>query len=184
MIKQAIAVGIKKIYLTPHVNGSAQRADRATHKKHFEILKEAAKDLPIELELWAEIYIGQSLPKLKWDDYVVHNNYLLVEFSPVIEAPILDLCYNLTKKGYKIILAHVERYGYLTLEDLYELDDIGVYFQVNLKSLLGKAQLFDYLRAKKYLNLKFISIIASDSHNTTNKKILSMNKFYTNFNFF
>jgi protein-tyrosine phosphatase len=164
MIQQAISVGIKKIYLTPHVNGSAQKASRDTHLKHFEILKDAAKDLPIELELWAEIYIGQSLPKLNWNDYVVHNNYLLVEFSPVVESPIVDLCYNLTKKGYRVVLAHIERYGYLTIEDLYELKDIGVILQVNASSLLGKGQWFHSLRGKKYKRLNLIDAVASDAH--------------------
>jgi protein-tyrosine phosphatase len=184
MLKQAIAVGIKKIYLTPHVNGSAQRADRATHIKNFEFLKEAAKDLPIELELWAEIYIGQSLPKLKWEDYVVHNNYLLVEFSPVIEAPILDLCYNLTKKGYKVVLAHVERYGYLSLEDLNELKDIDVKLQVNASSVLNKGRWFHALRAKKYIKLDLIDVVASDSHDTNRKKIRRFDDLNFNFQLF
>jgi protein-tyrosine phosphatase len=179
MIQQAISVGIKKIYLTPHVNGSAQKASRETHVKHFEILKEAAKDLPIELELWAEIYIGQSLPKLNWNDYVVHNNYLLVEFSPVVEAPIMDLCYNLTKKGYRVVLAHIERYGYLAIEDLYELKDIGVTLQVNASSLLGKGQWFHALRAKKYNKLELIDVVASDSHDNIKRKVL----YFENFNF-
>jgi protein-tyrosine phosphatase len=170
MIQQAISVGIKKIYLTPHVNGSAQKASRDTHVKHFEILKDAVKDLPIELELWAEIYIGQSLPKFNWNDYVVHNNYLLVEFSPVIEAPIVDLCFNLTKKGYRVVLAHIERYGYLTIEDLYELKDFGVTLQVNASSLLGKGQWFHGIRAKKYLKLELIDVVATDSHNLSNRK--------------
>jgi protein-tyrosine phosphatase len=148
------------------VNGSAQKASRETHIKHFEILKDAAKDLPIELELWAEIYISQSLPKLNWNDYVVHSNYLLVEFSPVIEAPIVDLCYNLTKKGYKVVLAHIERYGYLTLEDLYELKDIGVSLQVNAASVLRKGQLFNGLRAKKYMKLDLIDVVGTDCHDT------------------
>jgi protein-tyrosine phosphatase len=181
MIQQAISVGIKKIYLTPHVNGSAQKASRETHIKHFQILKDAAKDLPIELELWAEIYIGQSLPKLNWNDYVVHNNYLLVEFSPVVESPIVDLCYNLTKKGYRVVLAHIERYGYLTIEDLYELKDIGVTLQVNASSLLGKGQWFHSLRAKKYKKLDLIDVVASDSHDNIKRKVLYHEDF--NFNF-
>jgi protein-tyrosine phosphatase len=173
MIQQAISVGIKKIYLTPHVNGSAQKASRETHVKHFQILKDAAKDLPIELELWAEIYIGQSLPKLNWNDYVVHDNYLLVEFSPVIEAPIVDLCYNLTKKGYRVVLAHIERYGYLSVEDLYELKDIGVTLQVNASSLLGKGQWFHALRAKKYNKFELVDVIASDAHDNRKRNVLT-----------
>jgi protein-tyrosine phosphatase len=159
------------------VNGSAQKASRETHLKHFEILKDAAKDLPIELELWAEIYIGQSLPKLNWNDYVIHNNYLLVEFSPVIEAPIVDLCYNLTKKGYRVVLAHIERYGYLSIEDLYELKDIGVTLQVNASSLLGKGQWFHALRARKYKKLELIDVVASDAHDNIKRKFLKFDNF-------
>jgi protein-tyrosine phosphatase len=185
MIQQAISIGIKKIYLTPHVNGSAQKASRETHLKHFQILKDSIKDLPIELELWAEIYVGQSLPKLNWNDYVVHNNYLLVEFSPVIEAPIVDFCYNLTKKGYRVVLAHIERYGYLSIEDLYELKDIGVTLQVNASSLLGKGQWFHALRAKKYRKFELIDVVASDMHRITNFNKNSLKTFgSTIFDFF
>jgi protein-tyrosine phosphatase len=183
MLKQAIAVGIKKIYLTPHVNGSAQRADRATHIKHFEVLKNAAKNLPVELELWAEIYIGQALPKIKWEDYVVHKNYLLVEFSSAIESPIVDLCYNLTKKGFKLVLAHVERYGYLSVDDLYELKDIGVTLQVNASSVLRKGHWFHGLRATKYKKLELIDLIASDAHNCTFRKVLPISKSFKYLNF-
>jgi protein-tyrosine phosphatase len=182
MIQQAISVGIKKIYLTPHVNGSAQKASRETHHKHFQILKDATINLPIELELWAEIYIGQSLPKLNWNDYVVHNNYLLIEFSPVIEAPIVDLCYNLTKKGYRVVLAHIERYGYLSIEDLYELRDIGVTLQVNASSLLGKGHWFNSLRAKKYNKLELIDVVASDAHDVRKRNLLVTGNFSFKFN--
>lgn len=181
MIKQAIAVGIKKIYLTPHVNAPAQKVDRAIHLQHFELLKDAVKDLPIELALWAEIYIGQSLPKLKWDDYVVHGNYLLVEFSNMIEAPIVDLCYNLTKKGYHVVLAHVERYGYLTVEDLNELKDIGVKLQVNASSINRTGNWFHALKAKKLLKLDLIDIVATDAHNDKTRKIQKFSFVPTNF---
>jgi protein-tyrosine phosphatase len=160
------------------VNGSAQKASRDTHVKHFQILKDAVKELPIELELWAEIYIGQSLPKINWKDYVVHNNYLLVEFSTVVESPIVDLCYNLTKKGYRVVLAHIERYGYLSIEDLYELKDIGVILQVNASSLLGKGQWFHALRAKKFNKFELVDVVASDAHNPKERRIL----FFQNYN--
>jgi tyrosine-protein phosphatase YwqE len=47
---------------------------------------------------------------------------------------------HLISKGYKVVLAHPERY--LSFQDdfdkIYELEDIGVYFQGNLDSLVGK----------------------------------------------
>jgi protein-tyrosine phosphatase len=85
----------------------------------------------------------------------------------------VDLCYNLTKKGYRVVLAHIERYGYLTIEDLYELKDIGVVLQVNASSLLGKGQWFHSLRAKKYSKFKLIDVVASDSHDIKIRKIIN-----------
>jgi protein-tyrosine phosphatase len=164
MIEESIKHGIKTIYLTPHVNATASKAPRALHHQHFQILQKAAKHLPISLVLWAEVYIGQKLPQLDWKDLVVHQNYVLVEFSPIVESPIVDLCYNLTKKGFNVVLAHVERYGYLTLDDLMELEEMGIILQVNTSSILNKGKWFHHLRAKKYAKNNLIHVYASDYH--------------------
>lgn len=164
MIQASIMVGVKTIYLTPHVNSTASKATRSLHHQHFQILKDAAKHLPITLVLWAEVYIGQTIPQLEWKDLVVHQHYLLVEFSPIVESPIIDICYNLTKKGFKVVLAHVERYGYLTLDDLMELEEMGIILQVNTSSIVNKDKWLYYLRAKKYQKNNLIHVYASDYH--------------------
>ena len=68
------------------------------------------------------------------------SNYVLVEFSLNEEYPnYVDILGNLTENGYKVILAHPERYT-LTQQNydvLEELCDLGILLQCNVGSFIG-----------------------------------------------
>ena len=66
-----------------------------------------------------------------------NSNVLLVEFSTRSETEIIDLVYNLIKRNYRIIIAHVERYYYLDSSDINDLKNMGVFFQVNSSSIIS-----------------------------------------------
>ena len=94
---------------------------------------------------------------------------MLLEFSPYVETPILTHSFNLLKRGFKIVIAHVERYEYLSEKEIIELKNMGVYLQINASSLLKKKR-NNYKTIKKYLKLGLIDFLATDSHNLTNRK--------------
>jgi tyrosine-protein phosphatase YwqE len=71
----------------------------------------------------------------------MHNNHLLIEFS-MMSAPfsgIMDVLYSLKLKGYRLILAHPERYLYWdnNLEMFEKLKSFELEFQLNAMSLIG-----------------------------------------------
>ena len=162
--------GVKTIFFTPHVNSSVSYGTREDHENCFQKIKTFANSLEVDCHLGAEIYIPFRLPEIDFSKYRMGNkNILLVEFSLHNDTPILDHCHNLINQGYKIIIAHVERYLYLTLEDVQELKDMGVFLQVNSSSILNKRNRLVHKKALKYIKKGIVDFVASDSHNLTTR---------------
>ena len=66
------------------------------------------------------------------------DRQVLVETSYLSPPPdYLNLLYELSLEGYTPVLAHPERYMYMTKEDYFRLKDKGYKFQLNLFSLAG-----------------------------------------------
>jgi protein-tyrosine phosphatase len=170
LFKEAVNQGIDTIFLTPHVNSSETRVSREVHKEKFEMLLPIANTFGIKLFLGAEIYMPHRLPDVNYFDYVLgHSKALLIEFSPYMETPIVDHAYNLKHRGYDIIIAHIERYKYLSMEDIIELKQIGIYLQVNASSVIKAGHPEHAKRARMLLKHNFIDFVASDSHNMTTR---------------
>ena len=162
--------GVTTIFLTPHVNSSETRVSRDIHMKQYNALKPLAQRLGIDLYLGAEIYIPYRLPDLEYSTLTLGDSKaILIEFSPYMETPILDHAYNLKHRGFEVIIAHVERYNYLTVEDMIELKHIGVYLQVNASSVIKAGHPEHAKRARMLIKHDLIDFVASDSHNTTSR---------------
>lgn len=166
MLKLSASQGVSTIVLTPHINASESKVSRETHFDQYEILKKCAKDIPIELILGSELYIGQRLPKINFDSLVYGpKKTLLIEFSPFIETPIIDHTFNLLKKGYQVIVAHVERYNYLSLNDINELKQMGAILQVNTSSVLKTGHRMHVKKGLEYIKKNLIDLVSTDAHN-------------------
>lgn len=165
---------VSKVFLTPHINSSVSKKNRADQLKIFHNIKKLESEIGIKIFLGAEIYIPFRLPEIDFSDYCMgETNVLLLEFSVYHETPITEHCFNLLKRGYSIIIAHLERYSYLKDEEIIELKEMGVHFQVNASSLLEKNK-SGYKIAKKLMKMNLIDFVASDTHNLTtrNNRIL------------
>ncbi len=165
MINQAIKIGIKELILTPHYN---RRYNKVDLKKEFEKLVNYFKDYPIKLHLGREYRYNSLEPFKKFT--MGDSNYILLEFSTTIPDPIEEVCYNVSRNGFIPIIAHIERYHYLTKEDYEELKEVAL-FQVNSETVIGKSSFRKDKKIVKYL-LKngLVDFVASDAHNTTDRK--------------
>ena len=165
LLNQARLNKIDKIVLTPHQNEELKRSEEL--KERFEMFKEEFKDFGIDFYLGSEIYYYEGMiDDLDNNILLTMNNtkYVLVEFSTRIETDIANISYDLKVRGYKPIIAHIERYHYLDLKDYDEIKKNGALIQVNSKSFLNKG----YKKQLKYLlNNKLIDFISSDCHNKT-----------------
>ena len=140
-------------------------------KRRIELLKELqSKVSDIKIVLGNEIFVNGGIDELiknKKASTINNTQYILFELPLVNEYfETKNTVLNLMAKGYRIILAHPERY--VTMQknpkQLEELIDMGIYLQANFLSILG----FYGKEAKKTVELLFkhnmISLIGTDIH--------------------
>lgn len=136
--------GIKKVIATPHVTEDTYENTPATIAGPLAELRGALEtervDLPVSHS--AEFRIDDfSLQQIESGNIVPFpGNYLLVENSFVQEPWDMDrTLFNLKIKGFKLMLAHPERYSYYqeNRKRYTALHTNGMYFQINVLSLAG-----------------------------------------------
>lgn len=160
-------LGVSAVWLTPHIMEDVPNST-ADLKAAFENLK-ANYSGKIELHLAAE-YMLDSLfmERLDARDILPLGNEkqaVLVETSFWTKSSLLnDMLKRTLSTGYYPVLAHPERYSYMTESDYNQLLAMGVKFQLNLPSLTGlygpKAQ----KAANMLLKKNAYSYIGSDLH--------------------
>ncbi len=160
---------VKNVFLTPHQNEMNLNKELIENK--FLELKENIKDIDINLYLGSEIYYYDNLSEdLKNNKIIAMNNtkYLLIEFSTRYNIGIIDKLYDIKVLGYIPIIAHIERYPYLTSDDYDNIHNMGCMIQVNTKSFNEKI----YKKCIKYLlKKKYIDFIGTDCHDLEKRSI-------------
>ncbi len=144
MLQAMSDLGYQKVITTPHVMADLYRNSSVTIRDKLAILQEAAKnaDIPIEIEAGAEYYLDEELiHRLRSDDLLtISDRYVLFETS-YSAKPINfeEAIFEMGAKGYKPILAHPERYRYITdPHGMYDrIKELGVFFQIDINSLGG-----------------------------------------------
>ena len=165
--------GYNNIILTPHyIKDSNYSSSPKNNNNKLQILKEELKknNININLYLGNEIYIDDKIYELLKNREVNSlngTNYLLIELPMSGEySGYQEIFSHLMSKGYKIVLAHPERY--LSFQEDYkkvlELHKLGVYFQSNLDSIIGRYGEEAEILIKRLLKDKMISFLATDIH--------------------
>lgn len=167
LIEIEISQGVSDIVLTPHIQSRVTRATKAEQIIKFEMLKNEVqkKGLDINLYLSGEIHYRSHIDT-NYDDYAFGKyKYILMEFPTRIETPIEEICFDLMHMGYQVIVAHVERYQYLTLEDIKAIRATGALIQTNASSILNLDKSVDKKTIKMMIKHDLIDVIATDTHN-------------------
>ena len=145
IVRELAEQGVTDIIVTPHyVDETSYNSPRTKNIVLLNKVKQALKyeDINVRIYLGNEIYITEKIADLIRSgklSAMAGGNYLLVELPLSGEYPgYEDIFLDLQNIGYKILLAHPERYSsvqenYNTLSDLHE---IGVLFQRNTGSII------------------------------------------------
>lgn len=170
--------GVTDIIATPHyVVDTIYMSPKAENAKLLEELQKRLKEASIDVNLYLgnEIYIDENIKgllKKKKITTMAGSDYLLVEF-PLNDAypNYVDILGELMVGGYKVILAHPERYAiiqedYSILENLCEM---GVLLQCNLGSFLGKYDKHAEKLAVRIAKERKIFLLGSDIHSARRK---------------
>ena len=138
VLSYAESNGVSHLWCTPHIMEDIPNSTNMLQDR-FEMLEGAYKG-GIKLHLAAEYMLDTEFEKrLETRDLLpLYDDVILVETSTTI-PPInfMEVLQDIMSKGYRPMLAHPERYRYLTMNDYERLDSYGVHFQLNLPSIIG-----------------------------------------------
>jgi len=179
LLKKLVALGYKKVITTPHIMYDLYRNTPETIKEAEKNVMEAIanNNISIEFEAAAEYLIDEGFDSLITENNLLTfgDNYLLVELPYSGEPTNLGkILFDLQIKGYKIILAHPERYAYWhhNYEKYESLKDAGIFFQLNINSIT-KFHSSDTRKIASWLvNQQMIDFLGTDLHNKAYLSVL------------
>jgi tyrosine-protein phosphatase YwqE len=179
MIKRMHELGYKKLITTPHIQGEFYKNTPEIILGGLARLKEAimTENIPVEVEAAAEYLLDDAFEEKMNQGILLtfSSKYILLEMSYYSPNPNLkNLVFNLQVEGYKVILAHPERYTYWAgdIAKYEDLKDRGVFFQLNTVSLAGHYPEPVKKLAEKLIDKGMIDFIGSDMHNMNYMKSL------------
>ncbi len=160
-------LGFTQLWCTPHIMEDIPNETKFLQER-FRQLKNAYQG-NIKLHLAAEYMIDNVFDKrLSEKDLLPHGEMqdkILVETSyfnpPLNLEETLKQIYSI---GYYPLLAHPERYAYMTDKDYIKLKAEGIRFQLNMLSLKGMYGKMAQKKAEWLLSKNFYDEVGSDIH--------------------
>lgn len=172
MLELAKEEGIKAIIATPHyIKGYNEYSCQSLLKRYEEV-----KHLITKHEIGIDLYLGNELSidyKLGKDleegqaKTLADSDYILLEFPFASWSDYFeDILFDLSVKGYKIVIAHIERYNQVE-EDLNRVNEWihkGYHIQINSGSLTGIHGSKIKRIAQTLIQHDMVHFVATDSH--------------------
>jgi tyrosine-protein phosphatase YwqE len=176
LIKKMKELGYSKVITSPHVMSDFYQNSSETILKGLADVRAELKvqNINMKIEAAAEYYIDyefeQKIGKKKFLTF--GDNYILVELS-FMEAPrnLFDIIFKLQLEGYKVVLAHPERYNYYSIKDYEEFTSRGVLLQINLLSLIGYYSPQIKKKTEALINADMVSLVGTDCHNMNHAEL-------------
>lgn len=170
MIQKAVSVGVTDLICTPHyapLRGYVASWELITN--NFKKLEQRVQELQIPIHL----YLGREIDEVKHIEELLQNKtvqtlnnttYVLVDFG-MNKTDIDEYCYELIINGYKPIIAHPERYNYITdYKDFHKWKKTGALLQINASSLFHPKNKQVKKQVEYLLKQGLVDLIGSDCH--------------------
>ena len=171
LLRQMEGLGYTKVITTPHIMIDAYRNTPKIIHQGLAHLRTAAQEAGITLTIdaAAEYYLDEGFAShLKSEDLLtICGRYLLFETSYTSRPLQLEeTIFEILAAGYTPILAHPERYRYITdpTTQFSYLKELGVLFQVNLNSLTGHYGKSAQTHAHHLVRAGQIDFLGTDTH--------------------
>ncbi len=170
LIRKELQDGTVGIVFTPHFHYERTTVEKFVENRRAAFRKVAAavkaENLTLAAKMGAEIYYSTALPSLDLRQLAfAGTNYLLIEFPTTIQPPGIDeTLYAIRAQGYTPILAHVERYPFVTEDPslLYNWVNDGCLAQINATGLIRDGHTSRWLH--KLIEWNLVHLLASDCH--------------------
>lgn len=144
MIRQLMEMGYTQIITTPHIKSDIYPNDPYIIGNGLGELKQALKAAGINIPIHAaaEYYLDERFMEMLEDGSLLtlHEQEVLIEFSFAYEPMKLhETLFRVQTKGYRPVIAHPERYGYLhnKPQAYRDMKDRGCLLQLNVLSVTG-----------------------------------------------
>ena len=165
------ALGFDTIAASPHL-GMGPGGD-VCPKRAQEVRAElgeafAAEGLDLKLLPNSEHHVTPELFERMHDNKIVGvggaSKWLLVELPWMPITNVADVLFRIRTKGFKLLLAHPERYKYLEVKDAEALVAQGVRLQLDLGSFVGLYGQRAEQKALEYMDLDLGHVLGTDLH--------------------
>ncbi|MFW6295217.1 MAG: tyrosine-protein phosphatase, partial [Halanaerobium sp.] len=173
VLKKMEQKGLKKAAATPHYPLYQNRDYKKFIGKKIKQLKEKAESEKIEIEILSgsEILIEKKLPWLLNDNKLMTINdsdYLLLETYPnFLPDYFPEIIHDIQALGFKIIIAHPERYSFIQKNQnlLYEWIEVyNLKLMLNSSSIMGLHGKKAEKTAEAIIKAGLCHLMSSDTH--------------------
>lgn len=175
LLRLAVDDGIERAILTPHMHFARFNNTQKTINDKFLLLKQAARDenIAIELAVSAEVRFDSEILNLLMSNQLPMygefegQRYMLLEL-PHSHIPVgcVELIKYLKKHNVTPVIAHPERNRDLLAapEKIYQFASLGCWFQITASSITGCFGEDCQRLALQYIERGFAHVVASDAH--------------------
>ena len=178
MLDMYEALGIKKIFASPHIYKDLYPNTTKEISDSFESFSKASKNHNVNLlgyiaeYMIDEYFINEIEKKKKF--LTCFGNHVLVEMPFFGEIKVLNkVLFLLQTEGYYPILAHPERYTFIqSVDDIKKIKRTGVKMQLNALSLIGFYSKESENKSKLFLKNELYDSVCTDAHNVSQLKKL------------
>ena len=171
LLKEMQKLGFSKVITSPHVMSDLYKNSPEIILQGLELVRAELKvrNINMKVDAAAEYYLDYEFEQKISEGRLLTfgDNYLLVELS-FIESPknLFEIIFKLQLEGYKIVLAHPERYHYFNMKDYQDLVTRGVFLQINWLALIGYYSSEIQKKAENLIAQDMVSFVGTDCHNT------------------
>ena len=181
LVRELCNGGITEVFATPHyIDETIYTSPRDANLKLVSDLQKRldAEGIPVKIHLGNEIYVNRGILNLLDAGEISSmegSKYLLVELPMSGDFPgQTDIFLELIRAGYKVILAHPERYVSFQKDFslITELVDMGVLLQCNIGSFVDQYGKAARKVAVKLAKGKMIFGVGTDIHHLRGEEFL------------
>lgn len=165
-------MGIREVWLTPHIMEDMPNTTDKLRRRFDELMErvgasgEEMPQLRLSAENMLDSLFAERLAKGDLIKYGRNDNELLVETSYMMPPLGMDdMIKGIMDAGLTPVLAHPERYNYMTEQDYLRYKGMGVKFQLNVTSMAGAYGHSAQHKAEWLMNSNFYSYKGTDCHN-------------------
>lgn len=176
MLDAAYADGIRRLYATPHVTPGIYPIENEVFAVRLQEAQHYCEGKRYDMEIFpgAEILYTPAIYRYAEENPLPTlggSNLLLIEFTPTISlSELKQAVKELTRMGYAVVLAHIERYRCMYFGNAFWLKRrLDVAFQVNTSTVIHAGRTLRDWEIRQWFRRGLISYVSSDAHNCSSR---------------